>query len=435
MLRQIDHDVPGVDRWLARDARLNEEVVADLLTSVAPSAVRRLAAAASQVRDARLSRILATGSHIDGERLLYLVSERTRGVRLDEVMATRVVEPDAAAAIVGEVARALEVGAAAQLHHGYVRPSAITITPQGRVVLSGLAVDGELATQAGVGRGRTEKSDVRALMRIYIQAVTGKDPDAVLAKSLPSSLPTPAAALARSFLGGRVPSRLAQVSTAMGPATPAALTDFAARSRTFPLTPARVEQLEREREERRRRDAPPVAPEAIVEAQAKADAVVALSHSSPEVSEVVETGEIPVVTGLGGAGNAAGSQPTVPPSTAAPSTAADDPLDVLEQITEVQNPERDRAVWEIITSELARRWPDVDRLQTMAVRAQAQAARPGPLRAGPLIVALGTIGVVVAAYIAVTLAQEPIAPDRPPTTPHEYPAFPLSPSPTPDDDA
>ena len=65
-LRPEQHDVPGVERWVALDARRDVEVTVDVLTSLAPGAVRQAAVRAAQVRDARFARVLASGRETVG---------------------------------------------------------------------------------------------------------------------------------------------------------------------------------------------------------------------------------------------------------------------------------------------------------------------------------------------------------------------------------
>ena len=63
-LDATDYDLPGVERQLGRDIRLNTPVLIDSVTSVAPTAVRRSALRAMSVRDPRLARVIAVSGGV-----------------------------------------------------------------------------------------------------------------------------------------------------------------------------------------------------------------------------------------------------------------------------------------------------------------------------------------------------------------------------------
>ena len=103
--REEEYDLPGVTRFVARDSRLDREVIVDIVTAKAPSAVIGAAGRARVLRDKRLARVLAAGRQREGdERIDYVVSERPSGVRLADLLGTVVFEPHTAAALIGEAA-------------------------------------------------------------------------------------------------------------------------------------------------------------------------------------------------------------------------------------------------------------------------------------------------------------------------------------------
>ena len=84
-LDAVDYDLPGVERQLGRDTRLNTPVVIDTVTSVAPTAVRRARPRAMSVRDPRLARVIAVRGGA-GSAATVIVSEPLPGVTLDTVL-------------------------------------------------------------------------------------------------------------------------------------------------------------------------------------------------------------------------------------------------------------------------------------------------------------------------------------------------------------
>ena len=162
----------------------------DLITSRAPSAVIRAAHQAQVLRDKRLSRVLAAGIERRGsERVFYVVTERPRGVRLDELLGKVAFTPASAAATMGEAAGRVGGVADTDMHHGLMRAESITITDQGRVMVSGLGIDGVIAGQSGRARARNERADAVALASLYLAAITAMDPAEVTEHDVPADVP------------------------------------------------------------------------------------------------------------------------------------------------------------------------------------------------------------------------------------------------------
>ena len=101
-----DYDLPGVERQMGLDIRLNTPVLIDAVTSVAPTAVRRSALRAMSVRDPRLARVIAVSGGSVGAPTV-IVSEPLAGVVLSEILSRRRLDEARAKALVGEAARAL----------------------------------------------------------------------------------------------------------------------------------------------------------------------------------------------------------------------------------------------------------------------------------------------------------------------------------------
>ncbi|PKQ14462.1 MAG: hypothetical protein CVT68_11750, partial [Actinobacteria bacterium HGW-Actinobacteria-8] len=247
LVRTEEYDIPGATRFVAYDTRLDQDVTVDIVSSLAPTAVVRAAHRARVVRDRRLTRILAANSERrDGGRVTYVVSERPAGVRLDELLGEVAFVPATAAAIVGEAAAVLGVPLRSGEHHGMLRPQSLTVTPRGRVTLSGLGFEGELGSQAHLIRGRTERADAIALVRLFVTAVTAMDADAVTADDLPEDLTEAARDLCEALLRGSGPLTLAQITAALGTGDTSALRTLVEEAPTlwWPPEPEHVDSAD-----------------------------------------------------------------------------------------------------------------------------------------------------------------------------------------------
>ncbi|MFN3866337.1 MAG: hypothetical protein ACK4MD_06445 [Demequina sp.] len=438
--RREPYDLPGVERWIAHDERRDLAVTVDLLSSLAPSAVRRAAVRAAQVRDVRFARVIASGREtVDEERLTYVVSERPVGVSIARVSGKRIVPPALASSIIGEAARALAVAAASGVHHGYLRASSITVTPAGKIVVSGLDAEGELATQAGLGRGHSELADALALGRLHLALITGMDPDAVTAADIPAWLPPANRDLALATVAGTGPRTLAEIARFAGPADAVALRSLREALRTMPIAPLVVAQ-----EQRPPSSAPRVtlAHDTLASAEREAAAAVAAGLAAPTVAREVLTDHVDRIA-------VQVEQPgpdhvPVPPEVAAQYSKhtlraaarhANEPLalDTWQEIATEQNAVVPPSAAQAVLERLERHWPQSVALSTAADRARHRAQRPAPLNSGPVLVSAFLAVLVVVAIVAFSMLRAPFEPDFevPSVPPASYPEFTFSPSPSP----
>ncbi|WP_223145058.1 murein biosynthesis integral membrane protein MurJ [Actinotalea subterranea] len=166
-------DLPDVEAWTAVDQILDRPVRALVLRGERVRAAQDAARRAALVSDPRLLRVLDVGDH-DG--LPYTVTEPLAGRDLAELTSHGPLPADQARAIVGEAAVALEVARRRGVHHLALRPSAVRVTPDGGVVVSGLAMDGELLGR-GIGDARsTTRADTVALVSLLYLTLTGRWP-------------------------------------------------------------------------------------------------------------------------------------------------------------------------------------------------------------------------------------------------------------------
>jgi serine/threonine protein kinase len=213
LLARAEYDLPGVERFLAHDIRLGSDVVVDEISSVAPRAVRRAALSTLVVRDPRLPRTIAASA---ADTSTYIVTERAEGISLATILGKRRLDEDRARAVVGEVARALAEASAGGVHHGWLRPESVFVDDRGRVSITGLAVDGELALQAGWRRGRGEGADATALARIFLASVTGRPAITATDADLPDLTPA-SRSLCEDALAGKPVASLTHILDAVGP--------------------------------------------------------------------------------------------------------------------------------------------------------------------------------------------------------------------------
>lgn len=166
-------DLPGVEAWAAQDQILDRPVRTLVLRSGRAREAQDAARRAALVSDPRLLRVLDVGEH---EGLPYVVTEPVTGRDLVELTSHGPLPADQARAIIGEAAVALEVARRRGVHHLALRPSSVHVTDDGRVVVSGLALDGVVAGH-GVGDARTTtRADTVALVALLYLTLTGRWP-------------------------------------------------------------------------------------------------------------------------------------------------------------------------------------------------------------------------------------------------------------------
>lgn len=176
-------NLPGAERWTATDQILARRVTVTLVTGPRAAAVLDAARRAALVVDPRLARILDVGT-ADGTG--YVVTEAVDGRSLAALAARAPLAPDQARAVVGEAAAALEVARRRGVHHLALRPESVVLTSGSRVVVEGLAVDGELLDAAGGGAHAMSRTDTVGLVRVLYAALTGRWPAATTTAAVPT---------------------------------------------------------------------------------------------------------------------------------------------------------------------------------------------------------------------------------------------------------
>lgn len=169
----VPTDLPGVECWRAHDQILDRPVRALVLRTERAIQAQDAARRAALVADARLLRVLDVGDH---DAVPYVVTEPVTGRDLGQLVAQAPLPADQARAIVGEAAVALEMARRRGVHHLALRPSALHVDAEGRVVVSGLALDGELLGHELGDARSTTRADTVALVALLYTALTGRWP-------------------------------------------------------------------------------------------------------------------------------------------------------------------------------------------------------------------------------------------------------------------
>ncbi|WP_203750512.1 protein kinase family protein [Cellulomonas chitinilytica] len=173
VVQPVASDLVGSSAWQATDQILDRPVRVRVLESGAVAPALDAARRAALVTDPRLVRVLDVGTH---EGVGYVVTEQVSGPSLAELVARGPLGADQARAIVGEAASALEVARRRGVHHLALRPSALHVSPDGRVMLSGLALDAALRGEPSGDARATTRADTVGLVRLLYTALTGRWP-------------------------------------------------------------------------------------------------------------------------------------------------------------------------------------------------------------------------------------------------------------------
>ena len=424
-LRPDDAQLDGATSYVGRDERLNRDVTIHMVTSIAPTTVVKAAHRARLVGDPRFARVLAAGTHGTGAaRRSWVVTERPHGIGLDAMVGKAALAPDVAAAVVGAAADALKAAAEANVLHGVVSARHVVVTPKGRVTITGLGFEGELASQAGKRSRDRGRDDALALGRLFVEGVTGRPFSEVDADDLPGDLSEAARDLAVSVIKGKGPRTLDGIVEALGTGSYPALRLLAneAPRLWWPAPPPA-----------------PVAPPTDAEDLVTEDLVTSDLVTEDLVTEDLVTDDIAIVATATDVEVAPvegelvdddviiEAEPPQRPLTRF-GRAVDD-LDEFHDIVAEQNVVVRPSVLEAVLTRLQNRFPASEGLARAALAARERAQAPAPFRPGPFLVSLFIVAVFVASMIAVDRIQTPIDPIGDGDPGENYPEFSFAPKP------
>ncbi len=417
-VRPDDAQLDGAASFIGRDERLHRDVTIHLISSIAPTSVVRAANRARLVADQRIARVLVAGTEGTGaSRRSYVVTERPRGIRLDELLGKAALAPDIAAAVVGAAADALGTAARAGVEHGVITARHVIVTAKGRVVITGVGFESELASQAGKRSRSRDRDDAVTLAQLFVEGVTGRSFTEVSAEDLPDDLTAPARELAVAAIKGKAPRSLEAIVAALGSGSLPALRLLASEAPRLWWPPAPVPTPA------------PGLPMAAADA-AVADAVVADDAATDELATVDVLTDIeiaPVEAEIVDDDIIIEAEPPQRPLTRF-GRAVDD-LDEFHDIVAEQNEVVRPSVMEAILNRLESRFPGSEGLARAALAARERAQAPAPFRPGPLLVSLFIVAVFVASLVAIDRIQTPIDPLGDGETGENYPEFSFAPVP------
>lgn len=192
-------EIPGGERWTARDATLDRDVTLLVMPHDATSTAAGLDAArrAAGVEAAQLVRILDVGTE---GAFSYVAEDGLSGARTyAEVIGTDALPSEEVRRITGEVATGIEAARARGLHHLAISPDLVLITSDGRVKVRGLATAAALSGTETEGE-EADREDATGVVALAYAGLTGTWP-------LPGSTSLPPAP--RDGSGPPPPSRVA----------------------------------------------------------------------------------------------------------------------------------------------------------------------------------------------------------------------------------
>ena len=166
-------ELPGTSQWAATDQILARPVLVRVFPAAGAGPALDAARRAALVSDPRLVRVLDVGSD---QAVGYVVTELVTGPTLAQLVGREPLSADQARAIVGEAAAALEVARRRGVHHLALRPSSLAVSDDGRVLVSGLALDATLLGRHGGDARMTSRDDAADLVRLVYAALTAHWP-------------------------------------------------------------------------------------------------------------------------------------------------------------------------------------------------------------------------------------------------------------------
>ncbi|MCL2467188.1 MAG: hypothetical protein FWF21_07975 [Micrococcales bacterium] len=180
----LPDDIPDTTTSRATDTILGRSVLVRLLPAGRP-ALLDAARRAALVTDARLARVLDVGNLPDGRG--YVINEQVSGTSLASMLQRGPLASNVARSVAGEAAAAVDVARRRGVHHLALRPSVVHVASDGRVVLTGLALDAALL-DLRLADNEATRADTEDLVRLLYTALTGQwpsRPDEAITPDLP----------------------------------------------------------------------------------------------------------------------------------------------------------------------------------------------------------------------------------------------------------
>jgi eukaryotic-like serine/threonine-protein kinase len=161
--------------WDGEDDQLLRPVVVAVVSGPTASEAVDAARRSATLEDERLPHLLDVGLEraVDGTALGWVVTERSPGRTLAELLREAPLPSARARALVGEAAAVLARASRSGLHHRRLEPSAVTLTADGAVSVLGLEVASAAAGLPPRSPAEAEREDAEGLVRVLYAALTG----------------------------------------------------------------------------------------------------------------------------------------------------------------------------------------------------------------------------------------------------------------------
>ncbi|MDR3068658.1 MAG: hypothetical protein LBU50_04060, partial [Cellulomonas sp.] len=182
----LPDDIPGATTSTATDMILGRTVLVRLVPAGRP-ALLDAARRAALVTDARLARVLDVGTMPDGRG--YVINEQVTGASLATMLRRGPITAGLARSVIGETASAVDIARRRGVHHLTLRPSAVHVAQDGRVVLTGLAIDAALL-DLHLADAEATGVDTEDLIRLLYATLCGlwpSRPDDLVLSGLPAA--------------------------------------------------------------------------------------------------------------------------------------------------------------------------------------------------------------------------------------------------------
>lgn len=388
----VDSAIPFAESWRAWDRRLGSFVLLLLVAEEGRKGFQDVAAHARMARHPRLTRILETGLIESSELELagqpYVVFDEPEGIGVADLLIRHRLPTPVARALMGETLESVEAAARVGLRHGAISPRLLTVTVQGRVLLTGAGIAAGLLASDPSREPVADHDDALALVRCFVQAVTGMDPDDTAPEDLPRDLTRAERDLSLSVIGLPEVLSFADLRRAFPSRNPRALRDLRTRRPSFPrCTPLGVSILGPE----------PTLPEgspALVEAPP-----VEVVRPEYDLTEAVEEGLVEEGWGF-------------------------------EDFEEVSPDREVPTIAEAFFGFLHRRFPSWSLGRSLYERARDHTLAGPRFDATPWFLLLGLVVVIVVGILSIGWATGPFTPtvDLNNLPSHEYPSFTFGPT-------
>lgn len=198
LLEPLTSEVSGVETWHATDRVLERSVQVYVLRTGNNAAALDAARRAAGIKDERLVRIIDAGEH---DNIPFVITAQPVGRSLLELVSHGEFLPaDQARAIIGEAAEAIEAARRRGVYHLVLRPTNIYRTDTGKILLTGLGLEGALLGLDTAPPLVTARSDAMGLVANLYYILTGLWPT-----TLPPGVEVPSLEQAPVVAGSPVP--------------------------------------------------------------------------------------------------------------------------------------------------------------------------------------------------------------------------------------